>query len=174
MHYSEIKYLDIANGTGVRTTLFVSGCRHRCKGCFNATTWNFDNGFPFTEKTQKAILKSLESPWVEGLTLLGGEPFEPENQRELVEFVKEVKESFPYKNIWAFTGGTWEGDLRNPNSQWYCEVTDELLSYIDVLVDGPFIEEKKNISLKFRGSENQRIIDVQASLKKDEVVLANI
>lgn len=171
MHYSTIKYNDIANGTGVRTTLFVSGCRHHCKGCFNKETWNFKNGFLFTSETKDQIIASLKAPWVEGLTLLGGEPFEPENQRELIHLVKEVKETYPNKSVWAYTGGDFVNDLQNPKSKWYCEVTPELLSLIDVLVDGEFDENLKNISLSFRGSSNQRVIDVKESLKAKSVIL---
>lgn len=171
MYYSTIKYNDIANGIGVRTSLFVSGCRHYCKGCFNQETWCFTNGEPYTKDVEQKILDSLRPEWINGLSLLGGEPFEPENQKELVKLLRKVKAEFPTKSIWAYTGGTLDGDLWNPDSQWRCEYTDELLSMIDILVDGPFVEELKNISLKFRGSSNQRIIDVKQSLKSNKVVL---
>lgn len=171
MYYSNIKYNDIANGTGVRTTLFVSGCRHHCKGCFNPETWSFTNGSVFTDETAHEILESLKPDWIEGITLLGGEPFEPENQRELVKLVRRLKIEQPSKTVWAFTGGDFTNDLQNENSQWYCEVTNELLSMIDVIVDGSFIEELKDITLQFRGSSNQRVIDVKESLSNGNVVL---
>lgn len=172
MYYSNIKYNDIANGKGVRTTLFVSGCRHHCKGCFNPETWSFTNGELFTEEVEDNIIESMRHYWIEGLTLLGGEPFEPENQRELVKFLRKVRKEFGNsKDIWAFTGGTLESDLLNPESPWYCEVTEETLSMIDVLVDGPFIEELKNISLQFRGSSNQRVIDMKETLKAKNIIL---
>lgn len=172
MYYSNIKYNDIANGKGVRTTLFVSGCRHRCKGCFNPETWSFTNGELFTVEVAEKIIESMRPYWIEGLTLLGGEPFEPENQRELVKLLHKFRQEFgDTKNVWAFTGGVFEHDLLNDESSWHCEVTEEMLSMIDVLVDGPFIEELKNISLQFRGSSNQRVIDMQKTLKTGEVVL---
>ena len=173
MNYAAIKKCDIANGTGVRTSLFVSGCRHHCKGCFQPETWDFDFGSEFTEKVKDDIIESLKPDYIEGLTLLGGEPFEPENQRALVPFLKEVRETFPQKSIWCYTGYLLDDELLKPSSA-RCEVTDEMLSYIDVLVDGEFVLEKKNIMLKFRGSENQRIIDIKKSLDMGEVVLRNV
>lgn len=176
MYYSNIKYNDIANGKGVRTTLFVSGCRHHCKGCFNPETWSFTNGELFTEEVEDNIIESMRPYWIEGLTLLGGEPFEPENQRELVKFLRKVRKEFgDSKDIWAFTGGTLENDLLNSESPWHCEATEEMLSMIDILVDGPFIEELKNISLQFRGSSNQRVIDMKETLSvKNVILLKNI
>ena len=160
MNYSAIKYHDIANGTGVRTSLFVSGCRNHCKDCFQPETWDFGYGEPFDEKTRTAILKSLEPEYISGLTLLGGDPFEPENQRELLPFLKDVRERFPKKNIWAYTGYVLDTDLTEGGRR-FCEATKEMLSCIDVLVDGPFVTEQKDITLKFKGSANQRVIDVK-------------
>lgn len=167
MNYSEIKYCDIANGPGVRTSLFVSGCRRHCKNCFNYMTWDFSYGNPFTEEVQDKVLKSLEPDYVDGLTLLGGEPFEPENQRELVKFVKKVRMRFPEKSIWAFSGNTLE-EIQEGHA--HCEVTEELLSHIDVLVDGPFIQDLYDIRLRFRGSSNQRILDLKKSLQQGAAV----
>ena len=170
MHYGEIKNCDIANGEGVRVTLFVSGCTNRCEGCFQPQTWDFNYGTPFTEETEQEILKMLSPDYINGLTLLGGEPFEPQNQRALLPFVERVREKYPNKNIWAFTGFTLE-QLKGSENHPRCEVTDKLLSQIDILVDGKFVLAKKNIRLKFRGSENQRIIDLPATLKSGEIIL---
>lgn len=167
MNYSEIKYCDIANGPGVRTSLFVSGCRRHCKNCFNAMTWDFAYGNPFDEAAHEKILKSLEPDYIEGLTILGGEPFEIENQRGLLPFIRKVKETYPDKTIWAFSGNTLE-EIREGHA--HCEVTDELLSYLDVLVDGPFVQELYSIRLRFRGSANQRILDLGKSLKMGTAV----
>ncbi|MBR5614058.1 MAG: anaerobic ribonucleoside-triphosphate reductase activating protein [Clostridia bacterium] len=170
MNYGQIKNCDIANGEGVRVTLFVSGCTNRCKGCFQPQTWDFCYGQPFTGETEDMIIDMLAPDYINGLTLLGGEPFEPQNQRALLPFVKRVKKAYPNKNIWAFSGFTLEQLLENqPHPR--CEVTDELLSLIDVLVDGRFQLDKKNIRLKFRGSENQRIIALPDTLKTGEIVL---
>lgn len=168
MYYSAIKYHDIANGTGVRTTLFVSGCRNRCKGCFQPETWDFSNGSPFDENIAGEILESLKPAYISGLTLLGGDPFEPENQTALLSFVKEVKERYPKKNIWAYTGYILERDLL-AGQRKYCEATEELLKYIDVLVDGPFEEALKDITLKFKGSSNQRVIDLGVYRKSGSI-----
>ncbi len=157
MNYCEIKNFDIANGEGVRVSLFVSGCTHRCKGCFNEIAWDFDAGEPFTRETEDMIIGMLDKPYINGLTLLGGEPFEPSNQRGLTPFLRRVRERFPEKNIWCYTGYTYETDLLS-ESRARCECTDEMLSMIDVLVDGEFIEAEKDISLAFRGSRNQRIL----------------
>ena len=170
MNYAEIKYCDIANGEWVRTTLFVSGCSHHCKNCFQPETWNFLFGDSFTEEVANKIIESLASPFVDGLTLLGGEPMEPDNQRALFPFVKAVKEAQPTKTIWCYTGDTLE-DLQDPSSSRHTEITDELLSLIDILVDGPFVEAEHDISLRFRGSRNQRIIDMPATLESGEVQL---
>ena len=172
MNYATIKWCDIANGEGVRVSLFVSGCTHRCKNCFNEVAWDFSYGEPFDEETQNQIIKALDFEYLAGLSLLGGEPFEPQNQEILYPFVKKVRELYPNKSIWAYTGFTFdEGTslLRetHKNTPW----TKPLLSLIDVLVDGPFIEELKDIRLKFRGSSNQRVIDMQKTLEKGEIVL---
>ena len=157
MNYCEIKNCDIANGEGIRVSLFVSGCTHRCKGCFNEIAWDFNAGMKFTEETEEKILEMLNKPYINGLTILGGEPFEPANQRRLVPFLKRVRARVPEKNIWCYTGYTYETDLLS-ESRARCEYTDEMLSMIDVLVDGEYIEEEQDISLAFRGSRNQRII----------------
>ena len=157
MNYCEIKNCDIANGEGIRVSLFVSGCTHRCEGCFNAETWDFNAGVKFTEETEEEILAMLNKPYINGLTLLGGEPFEVQNQRRLVPFLKRVRAKLPDKNIWCYTGYTYETDLLS-DSRARCDCTDEMLSMIDVLVDGEYIEAEKDISLAFRGSRNQRII----------------
>lgn len=170
MNYSEIKPLDIANGTGVRVSLFVSGCRNHCKGCFNPATWDFCAGKPFDEKVERRILELLKPDHVVGLTLLGGEPFEPENQRALLPFVKRVRQAYPDKTVWAYSGCVLDRDMR-AGGRVHCEATDELLSLVDVLVDGPFIEARKDISLRFRGSDNQRIIDMKATRERGEIVL---
>lgn len=169
MKYGEIKKNDIANGEGVRTSLFVSGCTHHCKGCFNPDTWSFDFGTDFTKETEDEILKSLEPYWVDGLSLLGGEPFEPENQKVLYPFLKKVKEKFPTKDIWCYSGYTFEELIGESRAS--IDITRDMLSLIDVLVDGEFKLELKDISLKFRGSSNQRIIDVKKSLDKGEIIL---
>ena len=170
MNYATIKTWDIANGPGVRVSRFVSGCTHHCKGCFNEVAWDFDYGEPFTQETIDTILAMLRPAHIKGLTLLGGEPFEPQNQGPIVELLRQVKKELPAKSIWAFSGYLFDRDiLAGRLGPW--EVTREYLSYLDVLVDGPFIESKKNLSLRFRGSENQRLIDVPASLEKGEIVL---
>ena len=170
MNYATIKPRDIANGPGVRVCLFVSGCTHHCKGCFNQEAWDFDFGQPFTQETIDYILDQLSPSFVKGLTLLGGEPFEPQNQPAIVELLRQIKAKYPEKSIWAFSGYLFDRDilagrLGDP------EITREYLSYLDVLVDGPFIEAKKNLTLRFRGSENQRLIDVPKSLSSGEIVL---
>ena len=171
MNYCNIKYCDIANGEGVRTTLFVSGCTNHCEECFQPETWDFHYGEPFTEETVRKVLESLKPDYINGLTLLGGEPFEPQNQRELVKLLHRVRREYPNKNIWCFTGFTLDGELWKDGSHPRCEVTDEMLSLIDVLVDGRFVRALKDISLKVRGSSNQRIIDVRKSLEQGTVVL---
>lgn len=160
MKYANIKYYDISNGLGVRTSLFVSGCTHRCKGCFNEMTWDFNYGNDFTKETIDEILKSIEPEYIKGLTLLGGEPMELSNQRALLPLLKQFKERFPQKDIWCYTGYTYETDLLNPAGRAHCEVTDEFLSYVDILVDGEFEQDQYDISLKFRGSKNQRILQI--------------
>lgn len=163
MKYGNIKYNAIEDGEGCRTVLFVSGCRHHCKGCFQPQTWNFDYGEEFTKETENEILNSLSSNYVSGLTLLGGEPFEPENQAVLRSLVHNVKSTNPNKTIWAYSGYTFEELMSDPKC--HTEDTIPMLNMIDVLVDGEFIEEKMSKMLPYRGSENQRIIDVQATLK---------
>lgn len=170
MNYATIKNCDIANGPGVRVSLFVSGCTHRCPGCFNEVAWDFDYGEPFTQQTIDTILQMLAPEHIKGLTLLGGEPFEPQNQPDIVALLRQVKGKYPNKSIWAFSGYLFDKDiLAGRLGPW--EITREFLSYLDVLVDGPFVEGKKNLSLRFRGSENQRLIDVPASLRQGTVVL---
>ena len=169
MNYGEIKTCDIANGEGVRVSLFVSGCTHHCKNCFNEVAWDFGYGKPFTEETEEMLIKALEPDYVDGLSLLGGEPFEPENQRALLPFLKKVRERFPKKNIWCYTGYLFDKELLG-ESRVRCECTDEMLSLIDVLVDGEFVQELYSVALAFRGSENQRIIDVKKSLETGKIV----
>ena len=169
MHYANIKNNDIANGPGVRVSLFVSGCTHHCKGCFNEVAWDFEYGEPFTEETICKIIEMLRPNHIKGLTLLGGEPFEPQNQAAIVELLRRVKEAYPDKSIWSFSGYVFEKITSGTLGDW--EITKEFLSYLDVLVDGPFVEEKKNLNLRFRGSENQRLLDVPASLAQGAPVL---
>ena len=173
MNYADIKQYDIANGPGVRVSLFVSGCTHRCKNCFNKEAWDFSYGAPFTEETEERLISYLEKPYVKGLTLLGGEPFERENQNALVPFLRKVKERLPEKDIWAFSGYDFEKEITGYMlREW--ESTAELLSMIDVLVDGEFIEEQKSLNLRFKGSANQRTILVQESLAAGEIILYDL
>ena len=167
MNYATIKNCDIANGPGVRVSLFVSGCTHRCPGCFNEEAWDFNYGQPFTQETIDTILNMLKPAYIKGLTLLGGEPFDPKNQSAVVELLRQVKAKYPEKSIWAFSGYLFDRDILSGK----LGDTKEYVSYLDVLVDGPFVMAKKNLSLRFRGSENQRLIDVPASLKRSEIVL---
>ena len=170
MNYATIKNCDIANGPGVRVSLFVSGCTHRCPGCFNEEAWDFNYGNPFTQETIDKILAMLKPSHVKGLTLLGGEPFEPQNQPEVVNLLRQVKAAYPEKSIWAFSGYLFDKDiLAGRLGPW--EITKEFLSYLDVLVDGPFVMSKKDLTLRFRGSSNQRLIDVPASLREEQIVL---
>ena len=171
MNYCNVKYFDIANGEGVRTTLFVSGCTNRCEDCFQPETWDFHYGNSFTSAVEDEILASLSPYYVNGLTLLGGEPFEPSNQRALVPFLRRVRAQYPEKTIWCFTGFTLDGELLRDGSHPRCEVTDEMLSLMDVLVDGRFVKALKDISLRFRGSSNQRIIDLNETRKQGSIVL---
>ena len=171
MNYCNIKYFDIADGEGVRTTLFVSGCTNRCEGCFQPETWDFGYGKEFTKETEDEILKSLEPYYVNGLTLLGGEPFEPKNQPTLVGLLRRVREEFPDKNVWCFTGFTLDGELTKEGAYPRTELTDEMLSLIDVLVDGRFVNSLKDISLRFRGSSNQRVIDLNETRRIGKIVL---
>ena len=167
MNYATIKNCDIANGPGVRVSLFVSGCTHRCPGCFNEVAWDFNYGEPFTEQTIETILDMLRPAYIKGLTLLGGEPFEPQNQADVVKLLRRIREELPEKNIWAFSGYLFEKDMLSGR----IGDVSEYLSYLDVLVDGPFVLAKKNLNLRFRGSENQRLIDVKASLAAGETIL---
>ncbi|MCH5296518.1 MAG: anaerobic ribonucleoside-triphosphate reductase activating protein [Ruminococcus sp.] len=168
MNYGEIKSFDIANGEGIRVSLFVSGCTHHCKNCFNKETWDFNFGKPFTKETEDSIIEMLSSDYIDGFSLLGGEPFEPQNQRALLPLLKRIKKEYPNKSIWCYTGYLFDDELLS-ESRARCECTDEMLSLIDVLVDGEFVQELYNITLAFRGSENQRIIDVQKSLESGEI-----
>ena len=171
MNYAEIKNLDIANGEGIRVSLFVSGCTHHCKNCFNPETWDFCYGNPFTTEVEDKILKMLEPNHIAGITLLGGEPMDPHNQPALLKLLKRIKQKFgDTKNIWSFTGYIFDKDLIE-GGRAHCEATDELLSMIDVLIDGPFVEPLKDLNLKFRGSSNQRVINLKETLKQNKIVL---
>ncbi len=170
MNYAEIKECDIANGVGVRTTLFVSGCRHHCVGCFNAEAWDFSAGQPFTKETEDRIIASLRPEYVNGLSILGGEPLEPENQAVLAPFLERVRSEVPSKDIWMWTGFVWD-DLVQGHSRARTQSIGSILSLLDVLVDGPFLEEQKDLLLRFRGSANQRIIHVPSSLEQGDVVI---
>lgn len=169
MNYGEIKKCDIANGEGVRVSLFVSGCTHHCKGCFNADTWDFQFGKPYTQETEDYIINLLKRSYITGFSLLGGEPFEPSNQRAVLPLLRRIKTELPSKNVWCYTGYLFDKDLLG-ESRARCEATDEMLSLIDVLVDGRFVEEMKDISLAYKGSSNQRIIDIKASLANNSVI----
>lgn len=171
MHYCNIKPRDIADGPGVRVTLFVSGCTHHCKNCFQPETWAFDYGKPFTPAAEADLLEQLAPSFVAGLTLLGGEPFEPDNQRGLLPFLRRLRAELPHKTVWAYSGYTWEELTGQVPSRCRCEVTDEALSLVDVLVDGEFVEELHDITLLFRGSSNQRLIDVPKTLVSGAVTL---
>ncbi len=170
MNFASIKIMDVANGPGVRISLFVSGCRHYCPGCFNAEAWDFDYGEPFTEKEIEYIIDYLKNPHIAGLSLLGGEPLEPENQKGLLPLLRRVKAEYPEKNIWCYTGFEFDKDIVGRMFDEY-EETKELMSYIDVIVDGKYVEALKDLSIRFRGSSNQRIIMVQESLNENKVVL---
>ncbi len=173
MNFCNIKYFDIANGEGVRTTLFVSGCTNHCENCFQPETWDFAYGEEFTEETERQIIDSLAPYYVNGLTLLGGEPFEPKNQPRLLELLRKVRAEHPEKDVWCFTGFTLDKELLKDGSYPRCDVTDEMLSLIDVLVDGRYVEALKDISLRFRGSSNQRIIDMNKTREAGKIVLWN-
>ena len=170
MYYGALKKTDIANGPGVRVSLFVSGCTHHCKDCFNPETWNFTYGEEYTDKVMAEILNALEPDYIQGITILGGEPFEPSNQRGLLPLYHAIKSRYPEKTIWVYSGYTLDQDLLQ-ESRARIDITDEILSMIDVLVDGEFVLEQKNLSLKFRGSENQRIIHLPESLAAGEIIL---
>lgn len=173
MNYAGVKYCDIANGLGCRTVLFVSGCRNACKGCFQPHTWSFDYGMPFDEEIQQSIIESLKPSYVQGITLLGGDPFEQENQSALLPFMRRVKRECPDKDVWAYTGYIYDEDLILGGKK-YTDCTTELLSMIDILVDGPFIEEQKDIMLKFKGSANQRVIDLKKTIENGSIELLEI
>ena len=170
MHYGNIKNYDIADGEGVRVTLFCSGCTNRCEGCFQPETWDFCYGKEYTKETEDQLIQMLTNPNIQGLTLLGGDPFEPSNQRTLITLLRRVKQELPTKDVWAYTGFVYEQDLLEGQRK-HTEVTDEMLSYIDVLVDGPFVIDEKDISLYFRGTTNQRVIDMPKTLKSGSVVI---
>ena len=170
MYYGNIKMYDIADGEGCRVTLFVSGCTNACKGCFQKETWDFHFGQPYTKETEDYIIECLKDENIQGLTLLGGEPFEPENQKELIHLLRRVRKELPHKDIWSYTGFVLDRDLLEGQRK-HTDVTYEMLSYIDVLVDGPFVEEKKNLALYFRGSENQRVIDMNRTIEEKIIIL---
>lgn len=169
MNYADIKKIDVANGEGVRVSVFVSGCNHHCKGCFNPCAWDFNYGNEFTKKEENEIINYMNHDYIEGLSLLGGEPLEPQNQKCILSLVKTIKEKFPNKNIWCYTGFDFEKDIIG-NMAKNSETTRELLKYIDVIVDGKFEEDKKDLKLQFRGSSNQRILDVKESLETGKIV----
>ena len=169
MNYATIKKCDIANGPGVRVSLFVSGCRHHCKGCFNAETWDFQFGAPYTGQTEQEIFQALQPDYVQGFTLLGGEPFEPENQPALAGLLIRLRERFPQKDIWCYTGYLFDKDVLDKMCK-ESEVTKEIVSYLDIVVDGEFMIDRKNLKINFRGSDNQRIIDVKKTLDAGEIV----
>ena len=172
MYYGTIKKHDIANGEGIRTTLFISGCRNRCPGCFQPETWAFDYGRLFDTEAEKLIFDSMSNPSVRGLTLLGGEPMEPENQRELLPLLRKFKERFPDKTVWLYTGNLYEELIGEVGShEKALDITAELLSYVDIMVDGRFEEEKKSLGLRFRGSSNQRIIDMNKTREQGSIVI---
>ncbi len=170
MNYATIKWYDVSNGPGVRVSLYVSGCRNKCKNCFNPETWDFDYGQPFTEETENKILDAMEPEYIKGFTLLGGDPFEPENAEVLAPFMRRMRKRYPEKSLWCFTGYDYERDLLT-GKKGDPETVMKILRCLDVLVDGRFVEELKDLNLRFRGSSNQRIILVKESLKKDKLVL---
>lgn len=170
MYFGEIKNCDIANGPGVRVTLFVSGCTNHCKNCFQPQTWDFKYGQPFTKEVEDDLLEMMSPDYIDGITILGGEPMEPSNQEALLPFLKRVKEKYPSKTIWVFSGFTFE-ELKDEASYANCEYTDEILDISDVLVDGRYEEELKNITLRFRGSSNQRLIDLKKTASDGEIVI---
>ena len=172
MYYGTIKNCDIANGLGVRVSLFVSGCTHHCKGCFQPETWDFNYGQPYTENTRESLLRLLKPSYIDGLTLLGGEPMELPHQKALLPLLRDIRESMPDKNIWCYTGYTFETDILHGRA--HGEVTDDFLDCLDILVDGEFRESEKNIALSFRGSSNQRIIDVPSSLATGKTVVLDL
>ena len=170
MNFATIKKYDVANGPGVRVSLFVSGCTHRCKGCFNAEAWDFDYGQPYTAKTEEEILSALDHSYIAGLSLLGGEPFDPRNQETVCGLLKKVRARFPQKDVWCYTGYTLDKDLKEGGAA-YTPFTKDMLESIDVIVDGEFVEALKDIKLRFRGSSNQRIIDLKRTRGSGEIKL---
>ena len=172
MNYGQVYYNDVANGIGCRTALFVSGCTHHCKGCFNEMTWDFNYGVPYTKEVEDEIVESLKPEYIAGLTILGGEPMEVVNQKEIRPLIERIKREVPKATIWIYSGYLWEELIDPDNKRCHSEDTDAILSMTDVLVDGEFMLDKKNLMLRFRGSENQRVIDVKATLEKGEVVLS--
>lgn len=173
MYIGEVLKADTANGLGMRVTLFVSGCTNHCPGCFQPQTWDFTYGQPYTPAVEEMVMQELAKPYYQGLTLLGGEPFEPCNQRELVKLIRRVRKELPEKDIWAYTGFTLEKDLGESGRKW-TEVTEEILRNIDILVDGKFEQNKKDVSLKFRGSANQRIIDMNKTISAGKIILSSL
>lgn len=173
MNYGQIYFTDTANGAGCRTALFVSGCSHHCEGCFNEETWNFDYGEPFTEKVEDEIIESLKPTYIAGLTVLGGEPMEVRNQPAVWHLIERVRNEVPNKSIWVYSGYTYEELKDSNNARTRTDVTDNILDNIDILVDGEFVLDLKNISLKFRGSSNQRIIDMKATRESNEIILSD-
>ena len=171
MNYADIRPIDVANGPGVRVSLFVSGCTNHCEQCFQPQTWDFLYGTPFTAETEALLLEMLSPSYIRGLTLLGGEPFEPANQRALLPFLYKVRSTYPTKNIWAFSGFRYDDELLRPGAYPNCEITEELLSLIDVLVDGRYVASLRDITLKFRGSSNQRIIDLNLTRQNHVLTL---
>ena len=172
MNYGQVYYNDVANGIGCRTALFVSGCTHHCKGCFNEMTWDFNYGEPYTKAVEDEIIESLKPEYIAGLTILGGEPMEVVNQKEIRPLLERVKKEVPKATIWIYSGYLWEELVDSNNKRCHSEDTDAILAMTDILVDGEFMLDKKNLMLRFRGSENQRIIDVQETLRTGEVVLS--
>ena len=171
MYYGNIKNCDIADGLGIRVSLFVSGCRNCCPGCFNKMTWDFNYGQEYTEETEEEIIRLLKPSYIDGFTLLGGEPFEEENQEPLAKLLKRIKKEYPNKDIWCYTGYVLEDDLLSDHGKKHTEFTLDMLNNIDVLVDGPFILEKKNLMLKFRGSENQRVLNLKETLRQNKPII---
>ena len=173
MYYGNIIKADIANGTGIRVSLFVSGCTNHCKGCFQPQTWDFEYGLPYTQETEDSIIDELRKTYYDGLTILGGEPFELSNQRELVKLIRRVRAELPDRNIWIYTGFTYDKDLVQGGCR-YIECTDEILDNTDILVDGRFIEAQRDLMLNFRGSRNQRIIDMMQTRKEENIILSSL
>ncbi len=170
MNYAKIKWYDISNGPGVRVSLYVSGCRNHCKNCFNPETWDFNYGEPFTEEVENKIIEGLKPDYIKGFTLLGGDPFEPENQKVLAPFLEKLRRAYPDKSFWSFTGYDYEKDLLTGKLGDLGTVM-RMLNCLDVLVDGRFVENLKDLNLRFRGSSNQRIILLKPSLKEDKIIL---